>query len=537
MDKRLILAQALLLGATAIIVAHNHPSGNLQPSEGDRQVSKQIYQACQIMGMQVLDFMILTSNSGYYSFMDSGETTNYAKGGKFKMNMKPVFTGEDEEYGTFEIYKIGGEVEVKIVNQEDKFDKDKYGWLLDDYDKDGVKNADDKQPFNKNNSDIVDRPTITKGLEYLVTLKNTMDNNMLSFVNDLKDVAPSHSKIYARTKTPYSIINKLIQKRLMNPKTGLTDLIGTTIVAKDKKDLDKVKKEIQSGDLGKVIEFEDMYANPKNGYRAYHFLIEKNGMPIEVQVKTKRQKALNELSHEPYKENNLNALKLIKMTEVADKADKGDKKAVAQYNQFMSQPNLDMAFYKNTKMNFAQGGSINNLPPKGELTNKNNLLLKYEKIGSEYVFYVYEPVTLEVSGYKKTKHICKNADCAMKMSYPQFVNYLYAETYLDDNKYAKGGNFDIITENDIVEGAKFRNPTGTIFIVDKVENSDYVGKLVNSSYEGGKKGNYRDSIKDFVSFLNEEKCIKMKVDDNSMDDDLSEEERKRLNQNNYKLNL
>jgi hypothetical protein len=88
---------------------------------------------------------------------------------------------------------------------------------------------------------------------------------------------------------------------------------------------------------------------------------------------------------------------------------------------------------------FAKGGGIGELPPKGELTNKDNFLLKYEKKGGDYEFYIYKPETKKVGGYNQVKHICVNSDCPHKMTYEQFVNYLYAELYLDDMKYANGG--------------------------------------------------------------------------------------------------
>jgi hypothetical protein len=88
---------------------------------------------------------------------------------------------------------------------------------------------------------------------------------------------------------------------------------------------------------------------------------------------------------------------------------------------------------------FANGGGVDNILPKGELTNKNNLLLKYEKVGDNYEFYIYKPITKEISGYNKTNYVCENLNCPMKMKYNQFINYLYAEMYIDDKKYANGG--------------------------------------------------------------------------------------------------
>ena len=88
---------------------------------------------------------------------------------------------------------------------------------------------------------------------------------------------------------------------------------------------------------------------------------------------------------------------------------------------------------------YENGGGVGQLPPKGELTNKQNLLLKYQKKGSEYEFYIYEPVTKNISAYQQNKYLCKNKDCPIKMPYNQFINYLYTETYLDDLEYANGG--------------------------------------------------------------------------------------------------
>lgn len=107
---------------------------------------------------------------------------------------------------------------------------------------------------------------------------------------------------------------------------------------------------------------------------------------------------------------------------------------------------LNLTYKEKTQLNpknwYADGGGVKSseFPPKGELTNKDNFLLKYEKTGSEYEFFVYKPITKEVSGYNQIKHVCLNKDCPQKMTYDQFINYLYAELYLDDNNYAKGGN-------------------------------------------------------------------------------------------------
>lgn len=70
-DIRLLLKKAIEYSASAILVAHNHPSGNLKPSEQDIRLTKQIKQAANIMEICLVDHLIITS-SGYYSFMDEG---------------------------------------------------------------------------------------------------------------------------------------------------------------------------------------------------------------------------------------------------------------------------------------------------------------------------------------------------------------------------------------------------------------------------------------------------------------------------------
>jgi DNA repair protein RadC len=71
MDKRLLMAAALKLGATGIILCHNHPSGSLVPSDADKRVTKAIQEIARLHDMNVLDHVILTK-TGYYSFAEKG---------------------------------------------------------------------------------------------------------------------------------------------------------------------------------------------------------------------------------------------------------------------------------------------------------------------------------------------------------------------------------------------------------------------------------------------------------------------------------
>lgn len=71
-DPRLILGIALKIAATSVILAHNHPSGNLKPSSADEQLTKKIKTAASFMDILVTDHIILSANGEYYSFADEG---------------------------------------------------------------------------------------------------------------------------------------------------------------------------------------------------------------------------------------------------------------------------------------------------------------------------------------------------------------------------------------------------------------------------------------------------------------------------------
>lgn len=68
-DIRLAFKQALQLGAVAIILAHNHPSGTLKPSHADIQLTKKLKLAGESLDIKVLDHLIVTEKA-YFSFAD-----------------------------------------------------------------------------------------------------------------------------------------------------------------------------------------------------------------------------------------------------------------------------------------------------------------------------------------------------------------------------------------------------------------------------------------------------------------------------------
>ena len=69
-DIRLIMKSALEYLATGLIICHNHPSGNLKPSEQDIKLTNRIKNAGDILNISLLDHVIITTNN-YYSFVDN----------------------------------------------------------------------------------------------------------------------------------------------------------------------------------------------------------------------------------------------------------------------------------------------------------------------------------------------------------------------------------------------------------------------------------------------------------------------------------
>ena len=69
-DVRLIMKQALELGAVAIILAHNHPSGTLKPSNADKEITQKVKNASGSLDIRVLDHLIITQKE-YFSFADN----------------------------------------------------------------------------------------------------------------------------------------------------------------------------------------------------------------------------------------------------------------------------------------------------------------------------------------------------------------------------------------------------------------------------------------------------------------------------------
>ena len=68
---REVFRRAIIDNAAAIVVAHNHPSGSLEPSDEDHEVTRRLGEAGQLLGIPILDHLIISRN-GFFSFLEHG---------------------------------------------------------------------------------------------------------------------------------------------------------------------------------------------------------------------------------------------------------------------------------------------------------------------------------------------------------------------------------------------------------------------------------------------------------------------------------
>ena len=71
-DAKMIFMTALLCNSAGIVIAHNHPSGNLTPSNADFELTQKLKDGAKLLDLSILDSIII-SKDGYYSFKDRGQ--------------------------------------------------------------------------------------------------------------------------------------------------------------------------------------------------------------------------------------------------------------------------------------------------------------------------------------------------------------------------------------------------------------------------------------------------------------------------------
>ncbi len=72
MHPREVFGDPISDRAAAIIICHNHPSGQLEPSEEDERITERLCAAGNLLGIAVLDHLILSPRGGYFSFVEAG---------------------------------------------------------------------------------------------------------------------------------------------------------------------------------------------------------------------------------------------------------------------------------------------------------------------------------------------------------------------------------------------------------------------------------------------------------------------------------
>jgi DNA repair protein RadC len=68
---REVFRLAVSTNASSIIVLHNHPSGDTEPSEADTQIADRLFEVGKLLGISMLDFIVFNAESSYYSFTDN----------------------------------------------------------------------------------------------------------------------------------------------------------------------------------------------------------------------------------------------------------------------------------------------------------------------------------------------------------------------------------------------------------------------------------------------------------------------------------
>lgn len=71
-DVRLVMREAIVGRASAMVLCHNHPSGNVRPSRHDDLLTQRLAKACEVMGVRLMDHIIVADGS-FYSYADEGK--------------------------------------------------------------------------------------------------------------------------------------------------------------------------------------------------------------------------------------------------------------------------------------------------------------------------------------------------------------------------------------------------------------------------------------------------------------------------------
>jgi DNA repair protein RadC len=71
-DLKIVFTHALLCNASGLVLVHNHPSGDTNPGDADRALTRKAVQAGKVLDMEVFDHIIMAPDGSYFSFADNG---------------------------------------------------------------------------------------------------------------------------------------------------------------------------------------------------------------------------------------------------------------------------------------------------------------------------------------------------------------------------------------------------------------------------------------------------------------------------------
>lgn len=336
---------------------------------------------------------------------------------------------EEDDNGKYGVLRVKGKMfakggRTKIEYEGVEFTPQMYKGIMGDKDKDGVPNADDVEPSNPSITEKIEENTpFTETFNKLLTKKKKYDDTMYSIVDKMEKNLPEKYNIIARTKTPFSILKKLVDKRI-DGANGLDDIIGTTIATNNNKELREVSSMIgtKAGDegiFGKVIEIDDKFKKPKCGYTAIHYIVEYEGRPVEVQLKTKRMKKLNEFSHPFYKREDLDCDGMGELSEIVTMADNGSEEAAKEFEEIYANKDLMRSMISLSGKKFAEGGEV-------EWFDYSNIGLKELPFDLDRYF-IKTPDTVEIDldllePTRAREKGVKNANKYMRMAYDMEID-------------------------------------------------------------------------------------------------------------------
>lgn len=207
-----------------------------------------------------------------------------------------------------------------------------YPSIFGDTDSDRIPDVDDPRPRIPGDTESIEEVRLSDEMDELIATRQRYVPALQAVQDELDDMGVKGSTTKGRVKTPFSMINKLRRKRLPT----LTDVAGAMIIVPDQAELERTASEIES--RFKVIGREDYYKTPLAGYRALHYVVESQGLPVEIQLKTKRMATIGKASHTAYKRGELDPDAMERVSALAVRADKGDRDAQREVDALLADP-------------------------------------------------------------------------------------------------------------------------------------------------------------------------------------------------------